>query len=134
MPLVRIDLKRGKPESYRQAIGRQVHRALVEIAKVPELDRFQVISEHADGLAYSPTYLDIPHTDDIVLIQVTFNAGRSLATKQALYARIAELLEQDPGVPPEDVIIGLVEVAKENRSFGRGGAPYAETTRPTSDD
>ncbi len=29
------------------------------------------------------------------------------------------------GLPREDVIISLVEVAKENWSFGNGEAPYA---------
>lgn len=125
MPIVRIDLKRGRPPTYREAIGKQVHTALVEVAKVPEFDRFQVISEHAEGLVYSPTYLDIPHTDDIVLIQVTLNAGRTVDVKKALFKRIVELLREDPGIRPEDVIINLVEVTKENWSFGRGEMPYA---------
>jgi len=125
VPIVRIDLKRGRPPAYRAAIGKQVHRALVEAAKVPELDRFQLISEHTDGPVYSPTYLDTPHTDDIVFIQITLNAGRIVEVKKALFKRIVELLKEDPGIRPEDVIINLVEVAKENWSFGRGEAPYA---------
>ena len=39
--------------------------------------------------------------------------------------KIAELLAQAPGVRPEDVVISLVEVAKENWSFGNGLATYA---------
>ena len=45
--------------------------------------------------------------------------------KRALYKKITDLLSQEPGVRPEDVVINLVEVAKENWSFGNGVAPYA---------
>ncbi len=45
--------------------------------------------------------------------------------KKALYARMAELLEASPGVRRQDVLVSLVEVAKENWSFGNGVAQYA---------
>ena len=47
MPLVRISLVRGKPESYRRKVGEAIHRALVDTINVPALDRFQVLIEHA---------------------------------------------------------------------------------------
>jgi phenylpyruvate tautomerase PptA (4-oxalocrotonate tautomerase family) len=50
---------------------------------------------------------------------------RTLAQKQALFARIVEQLARDPGLRPEDVFISLVEVAPENWSFGHGVAQYA---------
>ncbi|HEY3230023.1 MAG TPA: tautomerase family protein [Roseiflexaceae bacterium] len=126
MPLVRIDLRAGKSSDYRRAIADQVHRAMVETINVPSLDRFQVIVEHpAEGLIYDPTYLDIDRTDDVIFIQIALNAGRTVEQKRALYARIAALLADDPGVRPQDVLINLVEVARENWSFGDGVAQYA---------
>jgi len=126
MPLVRIDLRAGKSTDYRRAIGDQVHRAMVETINVPSLDRFQVIAEHpAEGLIYDPTYLDIARTDDVIFIQIALNAGRTVEQKRALYERIAALLAENPGVRPQDVLINLVEVARENWSFGDGVAQYA---------
>jgi len=126
MPLVQISLREGKSAAYRQAIGESVHRAMVETINVPALDRFQVITEHSpDSLIYDPTYLNIQRTDDVIFVQITLNAGRSTEQKRALYARMAELLSQSPGVRPEDVLISLVEVARENWSFGNGQAQYA---------
>ena len=126
MPLVRIDLRQGKTSEYRRKIGDMVYRAMRETIAMPEHDRFQVITEHpADGLVYDPAYLGIQRTDDIVFIQITLNAGRSLDQKKALYARIAELLGTEPGIRPEDVLINLVECAKEDWSFGNGIASYA---------
>ncbi len=126
MPLVRIDLRAGKSTDYRRAIGDQVHRAMVETINVPSLDRFQVIAEHpAEGLIYDPTYLDIARTDDVIFIQIALYAGRTVEQKRALYERIAALLAENPGVRPQDVLINLVEVARENWSFGDGVAQYA---------
>ena len=127
MLLVRISLRQGKPAAYRKAIGDGVHQALVEAISVPPLDRFQIITEHApEGLIYDPEYLGIRRTDDVVFIQITLNAGRTLELKKALYTRIAELLQQNPGVRPEDVFINLTEVPRENWSFGNGIAQYAQ--------
>jgi 4-oxalocrotonate tautomerase len=126
MPLVRIAVREGKPAAYRAAVGEGVHRAMVETMNVPALDRFQVITEHpAGGLVYDPSYLGIARTDDLVVIQITLNAGRTVEMKRALYARIADLLGAAPGVRREDVLVSLVEVAKENWSFGNGIAQYA---------
>lgn len=126
MPLVRIDLRQGKPPEYSRKIGDMVYRAMRETINMPEHDRFQVIADHpAEGLVYDPSYLGINRTDDIVFIQITLNAGRTLDQKKALYARIAELLAIEPGIRPEDVLINLVECAKEDWSFGSGIASYA---------
>ncbi len=126
MPLVRISLREGKPETYRRAIGEAVHRAMVETINVPALDRFQVITEHTPaGLIYDPAYLGINRTVDVIFIQITLNAGRSVEQKRALYARIVALLADNPGVRPQDVLINLVEVPRENWSFGNGEAQYA---------
>ena len=126
MPLVRISLREGKPSAYRKAVGDAVHQAMVEAINVPPLDRFQVITEHKpDGLIYDAEYLGIRRTDEVVFIQITLNAGRALELKKALYARIVDLLKQNPGVRPEDVFINLTEVPRENWSFGNGVAQYA---------
>jgi 4-oxalocrotonate tautomerase len=126
MPLVRIDLRQGKTPEYRRKIGDMVYRAMRETINMPEYDRFQVITDHpVEGLVYDPSYLGISRTDDIVFIQITLNAGRTLDQKKALYARIAELLAHEPGIRPEDVLINLVECAKEDWSFGNGTASYA---------
>ena len=126
MPLVRISLVKGKPEVYRRKVGDAVHRALVETIDVPPLDRFQLITEHESGdLVYDSMYLGIARSSDIVIIQITLSAGRSLEKKRALFRRIADNLQAAVGLRSEDVWVNLVEVAKENWSFGNGVASYA---------
>jgi 4-oxalocrotonate tautomerase len=129
MPLVRIDLRRGKPAAYRKAICEGIYRAMREAFAVPEDDRFILVNEHdADDFDYAESYLGITHTDDLVIIQVTANDTRTLEQKKAFFARVAALLSANPGVRKEDVFINLVEVKKENWSFGNGIAQYAEQT------
>jgi phenylpyruvate tautomerase PptA (4-oxalocrotonate tautomerase family) len=125
MPLVRIDLRKGKPAAYRQQISRVVYDAMAGVG-VPANDRFQVIGEHdADNFVYDPEYLGIHRTDDLVIVQITWNEGRSVEQKKQLYKAIADGLTKSPGIRPEDVFINLVEVKKENWSFGNGVAQYA---------
>jgi 4-oxalocrotonate tautomerase len=126
MPLVRIDLQKGKDASYRQKAGQIVYEAMVAHTGVPQNDRFQIIAEHsADNFIYDPDYLDIHRTSDLIMVQIFFNEGRSVAQKQALYRAIAEGLSEQLGVRLEDVLITLVDVKKENWSFGNGIAQYA---------
>jgi len=125
MPLVRISLREGKSEEYRKSLADGVHRAIVEGADVPAQDRFQIITEHpAGGLIYDPTYLGIQRSDDIVMVQITLSTGRKLGQKRKLMKRMAEILQENPGLRPQDLMINLVEVAWENWSFGNGEAQY----------
>ena len=125
MPFVRIDLRKGKDAAYRQKIGRVVYEALLSVG-VPEKDRFQVIAEHdADGFQFDSDYLGVHRTDDLVIIQITWNEGRTVEQKKALYKAIADGLHAAVGLRREDVFINLVEVQKVNWSFGNGIAQYA---------
>ena len=126
MPLVRIALRKGTKPEFRRAVSESIHRAMVETIKIPEQDRFQVITEHDDsGLVYDPSYLGISRSDGIIFVQITLSAGRTLDVRKALFAKIAANLRESPGVRPEDVFVNLVETAKENWSFGNGIAQYA---------
>jgi phenylpyruvate tautomerase PptA (4-oxalocrotonate tautomerase family) len=125
MPLVRITLADGKPPEYRRAIADGVHRALVETAGVPEDDRFQIVdSLPAEGLIWSESYLGLRRSASIVIVQIVLNAGRTVEVKKALFARIAEHLAAAPGIRADDVLVSLVEVARENWSFGGGVMSY----------
>jgi 4-oxalocrotonate tautomerase len=125
MPLVRIDVRKGKDAAYRQEIGRIVYEALVGVG-VPKDDRFQVISQYdAGSFLFDPDYIGIHRTDDLVIIQITWNEGRNPDQKKALYKAIADGLHSTLGLRREDVFINLVEVKKENWSFGNGIAQYA---------
>src|SRR3972149_2079130 len=127
MPLVRISLMKGKPEGFGKKVGEIVYRTMVDTINVPAKDNFQVITQHEkDSLIYDPSYLNIPRTDGVIVIQITLNEGRTVELKKAFYRTVAERLHQELGVRMEDVLMNLVEVRKENWSFGNGIAQYAQ--------
>jgi 4-oxalocrotonate tautomerase len=127
MPRVRISLGEGQDAKFRASIGEGIHRAMVDTINVPPDDRFQIFTEHQPSeLVWDPGYLGIQRSAGFLAIQITLNLGRTVEQKRALYSRIAENLSRDPGVRPEDVLVNLVEVPKENWSFGNGEASYAK--------
>ena len=127
MPLVRISLMKGKTAKFRRMVGEIVYQTMVDTINVPPKDNFQIISEHDENsLIYDSEYLNIQRTDGIVIIQITLNEGRTVELKKVFYERLAERLHKELEVRMEDVFISLVEIKKENWSFGNGIAQYAE--------
>ncbi len=125
MPLVRISLMQGKPAGFGKKVGEIVYRTMMDTINVPPKDNFQIITEHdKNGLVYDPEYLDIRRSDGIIFIQMTISEGRTVEAKKNLYKTIAERLHSELDVRMEDVFINLVEVKKENWSFGNGIAQY----------
>ena len=111
MPLVRIDLPRGRTPERRRAIADVVYGALRATLDVPDGDRFQVIAEHDDdGLLIDPAYLGVARSRQAMIIQVTLSRGRSREKKLAFYRAVADGLHARVGLRREDVFINLVEV------------------------
>jgi 4-oxalocrotonate tautomerase len=126
MPLARIDLPAGKPADYGRTVADVVYEAMVATLNAPEGDRFQVISAHTrDTLLIDPTYVGIERSADALIIQLTLNEGRTVEVKKAFYKAVADGLHERLRLRREDVVIVLVEVKKENWSFGNGVAQYA---------
>ena len=127
MPFVEIHLRRGRNPEQLRDIADGVHAALVSEAAVPPDDRFQVIHElPEDRLFAHHSYGGVSRSENVVIVQITLNAGRTLEVKKALYARMARNLEEI-GVRPDDLLVSLIEVTKENWSFGGGRATYGDS-------
>jgi phenylpyruvate tautomerase PptA (4-oxalocrotonate tautomerase family) len=124
MPLVRIDLPQSIDVDTARRIGEAINKAMIETINVPNGDKFQVITRHsAEGRNLTSEYLGIRYSNNLVLIQITLNQGRTLELKKTFYRRVADDLAQ-LGLRKQDVVINLVEVPKENWSFGNGEMQY----------
>ena len=129
MPLVRLTLAAGRLPAERRRMADAIHEALVTTANVPADDRFQVVQEvPADGLIWDPGYLGQSRSPQVVFVEITLNAGRTVEVKEALYAAIAAGLGKAAGLRPDDVLVNLVEVPRENWSFGGGVMSYRSST------
>ena len=123
MPLVRIDLPAGKPATYRAGVVEAVQTAMHEALGVPMEEQFRVVTEHTEeSLSINRTYLGVERSDEAMLLQITLNTGRDAEKKRAFYKAAVTHLQERVGLRPEDVVISLLEVKRENWSFGKGEA------------
>ena len=126
MPLVELTLRKGKSPEYVRSVLDAIHDALVTQANVPRDDRFQIVHEVDDtSLVANPSYGGVTRSQDLIIVKITLNAGRTVEIKKHLYADLTARVGRAADVRPDDVMICLVEVVKENWSFGGGRATYA---------
>ena len=125
MPLVRIDIGAGYRSGLGKEVGEIIYRAMREEINVPADDKFQIITSHpVNELIYPESYLGIKYSQGIVFIQITLNEGRTTELKKRFYKRIANDCSRELGIREQDIFISLVEVNKENWSFGNGEMQY----------
>ena len=125
MPLIRISMRRGRPASHPATIVDGVYRALRATFEVPENDLFAVVHQHdADEFVFDANYFGFERSAGLVIIQITVANTRGVTQKKALYAAIAANLQREPGLKPDDIFINLIEVKREDWSFGGGIAQY----------
>jgi len=131
MPLIRIEMRRGKSPAYRRAVADGIHRALVDGIGVPLKDRFQIITEHdGENLIYDREYFGVARSDDAIFVTVSLRRGRSAEVKRDFYRRVVANLAADPGLRPEDVAIILTENGDADWSFGKGKAQLLGADAP----
>jgi hypothetical protein len=124
MPLLRFDLIEGRSKSEIKALLDAAHRAMLAAFNVPERDRYQIVHEHKRSrMIVEDTGLDIPRTDNVVMLQVT-TRPRGRAAKELFYRLLVEELERSCGVAPSDVMVSMVENTDEDWSFGHGRAQF----------
>ncbi|MBQ5315925.1 MAG: tautomerase family protein [Oscillospiraceae bacterium] len=115
MPIVRIDMIRGKSAEYKRTYMECVHSALVEAFGIPEWDRFQRIVET------DRENVELPEgkTEDFAVIELTIFPGRTVETKERAVSLITDKLVNELSVAPTDVFIIINEPPLEN--WGLGG-------------
>ena len=124
MPLVRIDVNRGRSPERLRALSQTIHDAILAEYGIPVRDYFHVLTEHPQGqIVAQDAGLGFERTPDVVMIQIFTQAGRSQAAKQSLFAAIAAN-QAAAGVAGEDVFIGYVENTAGDWSFGFGRSQY----------
>ena len=128
MPFARIDLIKGKSVEYRQTIGDAVYRAMVEILKAPNDDRFQVITEHDEvNFVYDPQFFGVSRSKDLIFIQLTLAEGRTVEQKRGFYKAVVDALHERLGVRREDIFFSLIGTGRDDWSFGNGEASLVKS-------
>jgi phenylpyruvate tautomerase PptA (4-oxalocrotonate tautomerase family) len=124
MPLLKFDLVEGRDQQAIKALLDAAHRAVAKALGVPARDRFQIVYQHpAHELIIQDTGLGIERTDNIVVISIT-STYRTEEQKQKLYKALADELQRDCGIDPQDIMINLVNTSLADWSIGCGEAHF----------
>lgn len=119
MPLVNINIVKGKSPAYAKAVADAVNAAVIETMGFPPDDRFQIITEHA-----SHDLEDQTRIGDRVMMFLIMRAGRPAEAKKAFYKKCVENLARNPGIDPKNVLITIVENHDVDWSFRDGVAQF----------
>lgn len=126
MPLVKIDLIRGRTPEQVKKVADTIHSTLLTHFAAPNRDRYQIITQHEPyEMIMEDTGLGYTRTNDLVFVQV-FQQGRSAEQKQKFYSELGKALEKDCGVKGTDLIITCARNEKEDWSFGEGRAQFLD--------
>jgi phenylpyruvate tautomerase PptA (4-oxalocrotonate tautomerase family) len=122
MPFVRISLPKKLSLETKNNISAAIHQSLIEEFNIPKDDYFHVIEElETHQIKYPESYLGVPHSEEIVYIQIIAGQGRTLEQKKKLYNQIATKISTSTTLLINNVIIVLLENnGLENWSFGNG--------------
>jgi phenylpyruvate tautomerase PptA (4-oxalocrotonate tautomerase family) len=127
MPIAKIYVHEGCYDEARLTkLGDAVQAALEETLGIPPEDYFRVYnvlpSKH---FVHTPGFLGLTYTRDLILLEITFIAGRNRDARLKLLKTINEHVVTAVGISPDDLAIMVYETAGENVSFGRGEAQRA---------
>ena len=110
LPLVKIEIIKGKSLEYKKTVLDAVHVALENAIQIENWDRFQRLYEIEDDLFERSE----SKTDKFTMIEITMFPGRTKEQKSKLYKEIVKELNQRLGIEPTDIFIVINEPANEN--------------------
>jgi hypothetical protein len=124
MPLLKFDIIQGRNEQQLKALLDVTHQAMVQAFEVPSSDRYQCVTQHRpEELVLQDTGLGYMRSAKVVLLTV-ISRPRSEQQKATFYRLLAEKLQAECDLSPDDLIVSLVENTDADWSFGRGRAQF----------
>jgi phenylpyruvate tautomerase PptA (4-oxalocrotonate tautomerase family) len=127
MPLAKIHILEGRYDEPRLGrLSQAVQESLIRVLKIPPDDFFQIIHElPRRRFLHTPSFLGLKYSDDFIVLELTFIAGRPKETRLALLKELNARIVAGAGISPDDLMIQFIEVPGENISFGQGLAQRA---------
>jgi phenylpyruvate tautomerase PptA (4-oxalocrotonate tautomerase family) len=133
MPIATIHVLEGRYDERRLTnVSRAVQEALMSILKIPADDFFQIIHElPRNRFLHTPSFVGMKYSDDFILLEVAFIAGRPVETRLALLKELNKRIVAGADMSPDDLMIQISECPGENFSFGHGLAQRASISQPS---
>jgi phenylpyruvate tautomerase PptA (4-oxalocrotonate tautomerase family) len=133
MPLVKVNLLKGRSAEEKDSIAASIQTALVSTLEVSDANRYQLFNEYdAESFRHTSGYLGLTYTDQLLIIEITIREGDDDDHKKSLLAEINRNLVSAGVVAEDDVFVLIIEIGDADVSFGKGLAQRATTSRPES--
>lgn len=133
MPLVKVNLLKGRSAAEKDAIAASIQAALESTLDVSEANRYQLISEYdGENFRHTSGYLGMTYTDQLLIIEITIRNGDDDERKKALLAEINRNLVAAGVVGADDVFVLITEIGDADVSFGKGLSQRAPTPQPAA--
>ncbi len=124
MPLLQFDVIEGRTESELKEILDTAHEVVLEVFKVPERDRYQIVHENKRyNMVFEDTGLGFERSDKLIMLRV-FTSPRTEEQKILFMKTLAERLEEKCAIPGTDLMIAFFTNTRDDWSFGFGEAQY----------
>ncbi|MCH5465300.1 tautomerase family protein [Levilactobacillus tujiorum] len=124
MPLMRIDMYRGRSKAEIKKILDIAYQVATEELHLLPRDRYQIVTQHdPEEMIVWDVGLGFDRTEKTLIVSLT-SSPREEADKERFYARLVKELAAGAGVPPTDVLINITTNTKADWSFGNGEAQF----------
>lgn len=124
MPMMRIDMFRGRTKKEIKNILDISYQVATEELHLLPRDRYQIVTQHdAEEMIIEDVGLGFNRTNKFLMFSLT-SSPRKEDDKQRFYARLVKELEEHADVAPADVMINIVSNTKADWSFGNGEAQF----------
>lgn len=124
MPLMNIDLIKGKDKEYLQKLLDVSYEVMLDTFNAPEGDRYQILTQHEPfEMQVLDTGLGIKRSENVVIFHLT-TRPRTIDQKNNFYKKLTDKLEEKIGLSKKDVMISLSTNSDSDWSFGNGEAQF----------
>jgi phenylpyruvate tautomerase PptA (4-oxalocrotonate tautomerase family) len=124
LAIVRVDYPKDKPTGYGTSLANTINSTMQKVLGVPPQENYVICQEHDRiSLFHAPEHCPPERLEQIVFIQITLNKGRSPELKDDFFRTLTQSIASSSYAQAENVFINLVEVARENWSFGKSVGP-----------
>lgn len=119
MAIVRVDFSSTQPPEFGPTVSTVIDSVMQQALGVPARENFIICQGHPpSALFHAPQECSPARLEQIVFIQITLNQGRPGELKATFFAELNRQLVATQRLKRENIFINLVEVARDNWSFG----------------
>ena len=114
MPIVRVNMLKGRSPEYMKTVLDCIHQGLVDSIGIEDWDRFQRVMEYERDDFEFPSF----KTEAFMIIEIDLFPGRTKEQKKDLIESVTNLLNEKLSIEPSDVFIVIKEPPLENWGIG----------------